>query len=1668
MGMDLRCAGARSPEELWTLLSDGDVATRAVPVRRRFFTGPLEDTRPHWAGLLDDVDQFDAPFFGISPREADLMDPQLRLFLQVAWGALEDANAVAPAVDPDTGVFAGVMYDDYAHHANHVTRAAASPYKSWESFSLANRLSQVLGLRGPSLVVDTACSSSGTALHLACRALLDGDCRQAIVGGVNLILDPDRFAQLGRLGILSATGRCLAFGQQADGTLLGEGVGVVVLRRLDEALQRGDRVYGIIKGTGVSTGSGTVGFTAPNPQAQAVAIRRAVEVSGVEPRSISYIETHGTATLLGDPIEVRGLTLGYGVEEGRGPARASIGSIKPNIGHLEAGAAVMSLIKVLLQLHHRVLLPSVTSPEPNPQIPFAHLPFTIQRERAPWPSPDGGPRRAAMSSFGVGGANVHVVLEEAPGPAAETPATGLEPRQCELLTLSARSETSLRAYAGDLRDWLPVDDDVSLADVAHTLNATRRAFEQRAAIVAGDVAALRSSLDNLARGEADGATVRASVPADAKAPAVAFLFTGQGSQYHGMGRRLYATQPVFRGAIDECASHLDARLGVSLVGLLHGDETEQERGRLDQTRFTQPALFAIEYALARLWQSWGVQPAAVVGHSVGEFAAMCIAGGLSLADAARLIEARGRLMQALPTGGVMVSVAAPEARVREAMAGAGDRVSVAGVNSPQQTVISGERAAVDDVVVALTAAGIRTRPLTVSHAFHSALMRPMIEAFEAELRDVAFQTPTIPIVSCVDGVIALDAMSSPAYWTRQVLEPVRFLQAMGALQAAGIGAYLEIGPQPVLTTLGRQCLGPAGGDAVWLPSIRRDADEWQTLLASAGQLHLAGVALDWNAVSAPVTPSFVSLPRYAFDTRPHWVSGVADTRETRPSSARLSDARAYGIEWQAVPLSVVPPATDGTWLILGAVDPASDALVEALASAGAHCVRVAPDFRADRQSLTDLLETHAPVTGILHLRGLDAPGAGRVSVAALDRWREHALDTALAAAQSVAGRDGPRLFVVTRGAVPAGPDAALSLPQSTLWGLGRTVALEYPGAWGGLVDLPGGVTGEADMAAAAAVILTGGVEDQVAVRDGAALGARLVPQPLSKAPRFAVHGDAAYLVTGGMGALGLHVARWLADSGARHLVLVGRHVRESGAVEALRGRGVSVDLVEADVADSAHVDALLAHICSGAVPLRGVVHAAGVDIQRPLSDITSADLAAALSAKMAGAWLLHDRTRDLSLDFFVGFSSLASVLGSTGRAAYAAANAFLDALAIERRRLGLAALTVNWGPWAGDGMAAEGETGAHFAAIGNHLLDPADALPILEALIGSNVPQAIVADIEWPRFAAAYQSRRARPIIANLLPGAGGAGVGRVGPPSPVGFGGPGTTGPASDGRDGSVDGRAGTVDARAGTVDGRAGSPSPAHGPAADIARQVREEVAQVLGFRNVDDVPLDRGFFEMGLDSLSSVELATRLEARFGVPCRGFVFDTPTVGLLGERLARDLAGMGRAGSPNPAEGGNGRAGSPLGAPKPSGEGGSPAVDSHGRAGTAGPTTDSRGRAGTAGPTTDSRGRAGTAGPTTDSRGRAGTAGPTVVDGQAGSPLARRNRQAEAGARPMRPWPSWRPPSCAMPPSSSRRSSSSTRRRSCRRDVRTGSCRVGAGCLRRRPRDSVWSLVSGCRWTAA
>lgn len=1461
VGMHVRCAGADSPADLWRLLSAADVAVAPVPTDRAAFFGRLDDARPHFAGLLEGVDRFDAELFGITPREAALMDPQLRLFLEVAWSALEDAGCLGE-LDPDTGVFAGVMYGDYGHRANLVARHSETPFKSWEGFSLANRLSQVFGFRGPSLAVDTACSSSATAIHLAARALLAGDCRVAIAGGVNLILDPDRFVQLGRLGILSATGRCLPFGADADGTVLGEGAGVVVLRPLADAVRRGDRIYGVIKATGVSTGSGTVGFTAPNPQAQAVAIRRAVAAARIDPRTIGYVETHGTGTALGDPIEVRGLTLAYGSPELHEPGlrathACAIGSIKPNIGHLEAGAGVLGLIKVLLQLHHRTLLPSVTSDAPNPQIPFKDTPFAVQRRLAAWNRSlverDGRrtdvPRRAALNSFGIGGANVHVVLEEAPLVDAPPETTD---RPLHILTVSARTADALRQRADAFSRALA--STRSAADICFSANTAQRPLEHRAAVTGRDAAELQSALASIAAGDepAHGAVGR--VRGDDDRLKVAFLFTGQGSQYAGMGRELYETQPVFRAALDRCFDRFAPLLAPDLKTCMFAAEGTADAEWLNQTGHTQPALFSIGYALSELWRSWGIEPGIVLGHSIGELTAMCVAGGLSLDDAVTVVAARGRLMQALPAGGTMTSIMTTEARVAEAVHDCRDRVSIAAINGPQQVVISGEAAAVTAIAERFAAEGVRTRSLVVSHAFHSPLMQPMLDEYRAVLRNVRFRRPSAAFVSAVEGGIADDALLSEGYWIRNVIDPVRFTDAIRATAEAGAGAYVEMGPQPVLLALAQQSL-PEQEDRLALPSIRKDGRAWPALLDGLARLHAAGQAIDWRGFDAPYRRMRLALPAYPFGGRRYWIASAppsATDQPTRRGAAEQPAARGagtYEITWREQPSGDTVDA-NGLWLVLDADGDLAPSIAASLEARGGLCV------------VASLPSSGAPdlptITGgrLNDLRGVvvatPAPGTA-VDRAALARQR---VDTCVELLQAVGSAPGctARVWFVTRAGVSAGldPNVEIDPAEASLWGFGRAFGLEQPDRWGGLIDLDPRMPAVESGAAVAAEVLAGGLEDQVALRAHGRYVARLKPLDQDAASAAVISPEGCYLVTGGLGALGLHVARWLVARGARHLVLTGRRGADTpgtaDALRDLRATGANVIVVAADVSRPEGIAAAVKAVPVGA-PITGVFHAAGIDDVTPVERIEREQVPMVMGPKAGGAWWLHVATRTLPVQMFVCFSSIAAVTGAPGRTIYAAANAFLDGLVHERRRLGLPALSVNWGPWAGGGMASP-EALARYERSGNRGLSPAVALSVLDRLLGSGVVQATAADIDWPAFRHGYEARRVRPLAADV----------ETPPPAAPK---PAAVRPPWIERLALLD-----VDARGPHLEGL-----------------LTQEIADTLGF-DVGAVAADRRFSEMGMDSLMAADFAQRLQTRVGVKSTALVFEHPTV----QRLAKQL----------------------------------------------------------------------------------------------------------------------------------------------------------------------------------
>jgi FkbH-like protein len=1473
VGIGVRCAGASSPDELWELLREGRTAVGPVPAEREHFLRPLVDERPHWAGLLENVGGFDPEFFGVSPREAEVMDPQLRLFLQVAWSALEDAGAVGPSHEPSTGVFAGVMYGDYGYRAN-AGRGAAGPYRCWEGFSLANRVSQLLDFHGPSFAVETACSSSGTALHLACGALKAGECKVAVVGGVNLILDPDRFASLGRLGILSARGSCEPFGADADGTVLGEGAGVVVLRPLADALARGDRIHGVIKGTGLSTGSGTVGFTAPNPVAQAEAIRRCLRVSAVDPRTVSYIETHGTGTLLGDPIEVRGLALAYADpalhEPGVSIAHScALGSIKPNVGHLEAGAGILGLIKILLQFKHQALVPSRTSPRPSPQIPFAELPFGVQRELADWARPvmrvDGRvvpvPRRAGLNSFGVGGANAHLIVEEPPS-AGEHPPGERPERPGHVLALSAVSEAALARQVQSIATFIEQSPDLAIGDACHAINTGRRHSSHRAAFVASNHEGLLRAL----RAGKPGTSVD-------RAPTIAFLFTGQGSQYAGMGRQLYSTQPVYRDAIDRCALALDAVLERPLRTVLFAPEGSPDSELLHLTGYTQPALFALQYALATLWQSWGVAPSLVMGHSVGEIAAMCVAGGLTLEDALTLVAARGRLMQALPPGGLMTSVMADEARVRAAIEDVRELVAIAAVNSPGQTVISGAGTAVAEISARLNADGISTKALTVSHAFHSPLMKPMLSDYERVVRGVRLRAPRTPLVTCVDGTIGRDDLTTPSYWLRQVMDPVRFVTGMQVLEREHVDTYVEIGPHPVLVGMGKQCVADESA-ALWVPSLRRGLDEWTTMLDGVARLYEHAVDVDWHGFDAPYGRTRVSVPAYAFSSREYWlkhVPSLAEPDRTVDSGhvpERTGGPEVYELAWQAAPAQARTQVA-GAWLVLCDGAGVGAALADVLRATGVpvttvqragEFAREAGAFQIDPDNIEHYKRLLAAVDAesglnVVHLWGLDAAGNDALRADTLEQ--SLALGTATIAhlLNAASSRRAARatISVVTRSALGLPGDSdPVAVAQAPAWGFGRTAALEHPDIWKAAIDLEPAAPGEMARMLAGE-LLAGTDDDQVAIRRRGRFVARLVRQP-APAGVPALSAEGVYLVTGGLGALGLQSAEWLVARGARRLVLAGRAAASTTvaqAVDKLRARGVAVEVVSLDVSRADAVDSLISRLAAAPQPLRGVLHAAGVDATMSIAALTGADLQRAFAAKGTGAWLLHQATRALALDLFVCFSSVASILGAQGRAHYGAANAFLDALAQERRRLGLPITAINWGPWRGGGMATADHL-QQFERIGNFGLEPAAAFGVLDGLVASGAASSMVAHIDWEMFRPAYESRRPRPVLAALDP--------------------------VTSGSDATGSAAAPAWVERLRSVN--------ATDRERELATLVQREVAETMGFDDSASVPLERNFFELGVDSLMMADLVARIRRNVGFSCSTLVFDHPTVRALSHQL--------------------------------------------------------------------------------------------------------------------------------------------------------------------------------------
>jgi acyl transferase domain-containing protein len=1070
IGMVGRFPGAPDVEAFWRNLRDG-VESISFFSQEELAAGVSRAllSRPDYVrakGVLAGAELFDADFFGFTPREAEVTDPQHRLFLEAAWEALETAGYEPATYRGLIGVYAGASLNSY--FVRHLLPRRALMEAVGESQAviasdkdyLATLVSYKLGLRGPSLAIQTACSTSLVAIHVACQALLGGECDMALAGGVSVRLPQAAGYLYQEGGIESPDGHCRAFDARAGGTVGGNGLGVVVLKRLQDALEDGDTVLAVVRGSAINNdGARKVGYTAPSVEGQASVIRAALEVAGVEPESIGYVEAHGTGTVLGDPIELSALAEAFGPGT---PGRCAIGSVKTNIGHLDAASGVAGFIKATLALQRQALPPSLHFQAPNRHFDFARSPFFVNARLAEWKTGD-APRRAGVSSFGIGGTNAHAVLEEPPPvPASEAA------RPLQLLVLSARSQPALDAATRNLAAHLRAHPEQPLADVAYTLQVGRRGFDFRRVVVCeGREDAIRA-LEVLEPERVHAGRREAT-------PSPVFMFPGQGAQAVHMGGGLYREEPVFREAVDACARLLRAHLGLDLRTLLfpEGGSQADAEGMLRRTAITQPALFTIEYALARLWMSWGVRPRAMIGHSVGEYVAACLAEVLSVEDALALVSARGALMQRMPPGG-MLAVPLSEAQVLPLL---GPALSLAAVNGPSATVIAGPVEPLEVLRQALAQRGVEGRPLQVSHAFHSAMMEPVLGAFLEEARRVKLHPPSMPYVSNVTGtwITPAEAMD-PAYWVRHLREPVRFDAGLRTLLEKGQPLLMEVGPGHTLSRLARQQPGLAPGQPVLgsLPSTRKaPEEESRFLLGALGRAWLAGAEVDWKALHGAARRR-VPLPTYPFERQRYWVEPAEAPEAAAPVDppGQAGDSQRLQVPvWRQAPLGQATreAVAPGAWCVLGSGDGLGARLARRLTEAGGTVfeARPGPAFSrgaereytvdprraADMEALlAEVLRSGAPLRGVIHLWGLTRDEQLPDEVAP-----ERGVESLLGLAQALArqGLPGPvRLMVVASHLHPV-TDEERGIPaKAAMLEVCRVLSREAPGLSCQTVDVP--------------------------------------------------------------------------------------------------------------------------------------------------------------------------------------------------------------------------------------------------------------------------------------------------------------------------------------------------------------------------------------------------------------------------------------------------------------------------------------------------------------------------------------------------------------------------------------------------------------------------------------
>jgi phthiocerol/phenolphthiocerol synthesis type-I polyketide synthase B len=1452
IGMGCRFpGGVHGPDEYWQFLSEGRNAVGELPPER---WAPFEDGSPEVAAalarttrsgsFLADIDDFDADFFEVSSREAVKMDPQQRLLLEVAWEALEHAGIPPSSLRrSQTGVFAGACYTDYGY-------LAALDLPSVDAWSnaggalsiIANRLSYFLDLRGPSLTVDTACSSSIVALHLACQSLRIGDSDVALAAGVNLLLAPGVFRAFDQTGALSPTGACHAFDADADGFVRGEGCGVVVLKRLSDALHDGDRVLAVVRGSAVNQDGRSNGLLAPNPAAQMAVLRAAYANAGVPPHEVDYVEAHGTGTLLGDPIEARAL----GTVLGKGRPEHSpllIGTAKSNLGHLEAAAGMAGLIKAVLAVQRASIPANLHFHKPNPHIPFNQLRLKVVAEQRNWPHTS-HPRRAGISSFGFGGTNAHAIIEQAP---AAVPVLREADPAATTLVVSAKTPERIASMAGALAEWMADEGAaVRLADVAHALNHHRERHAQFATVCARDRADAITRLHALAEGRhAEGVVGPHDGPCR---PGTVFVYSGQGSHWAGMGRQLLADEPVFAEAIADLEPDFVEHVGFSLQQVIAGGEPVSGDSQV------QPVLMGLQLALTELWRSYGVHPDAVIGHSMGEVTAAVVSGALTVADGLRVVAIRSRLMSQLAGQGA-VGLLKLDAEATAELIADHPGVSVAGYISPQQTVIAGPVAPVDAVIAAVSAQNKFARRVNMEVASHTALMDPILPELRSALTDLVPSMPTVPFISTVVAGTTSPVLDAE-YWVANVRQPALLSQAITAA-AEEHGTFVEVSAHPILTHAISDTLDSVTHHHA-VGTLWRDGDDTVTFHTNVNAVHTSQPP----ETPHPAEPAPV-LPSTPWHHGKHWatvrpsapVKYVADVGVSNGQVAdRPIPPEWYSqLAWPIRELSVERPDADSAWLVIADSELGAE-LGHALGD-GSDVTVLPVSLLAEDSTVESITEALAGATHVLY-----APQALSDQFDAESGYALFNAARKLTAALTEMGM-GPRLYVLTRNAQPVDEGDRANPAHAVLWGLGRTLALEHPEIWGGIIDVDESVP--AGLAARYVVDEAhgGDGEDQVVYRAGTRRVPRLQSRHLPTASPAALDNDSSYLVIGATGNIGPHLIRQLAADGAGTVVAVSRNPgsRLDEVAASLSGTGTTLVTVAADAADATSMSALFDRFGADLPPLGGIYVAAFAGGPITLRDMTDDDVTAMFRPKIDVVALLHKLSVRHPVRQFVLFSSISGLTGSRWLAHYAATTTFLDTFAFARRAAGLPATAINWGLWK---SLSDSQSDAERQVTLDSGLQPLPdevAITALPWVTGTGTPvRSTIVAADWDRLATAYRSTRAAlRIVDELLP--------------------------------------AETEETSSSTLVTefrqalRDAEPARRRGLLVD---HVTAQVVAAMGLASPQLLDPSTGFFQSGMDSLMSVTLQRALSDSLGesLPA-SVVFDYPTVEALADYLATILS---------------------------------------------------------------------------------------------------------------------------------------------------------------------------------